>query len=150
MDKIEAGKIVNTHGVRGDVKIEVWLDSPEFLKTFKRVFIGDREYKFSGSTIAHLGGVDDMNAAMALKGSVISVAREDAHLPEGTYFIQEILGSTVVDEDGNVLGTLDDVMENPASPIYVIGSRLIPAVPEFIKAVDPEKKLITVHLIEGL
>ena len=158
-DHIEAGRIVNTHGVAGDVKIEVWLDSPEFLKSFRRVFIDGREIKILSAGVhksfllAKLEGIDDVNAAMSLKGKILSIAREDARLPKGAFFIQDILGACVVDENGTELGRLADVMEAPAQRIYVVkGERehLIPAVPEFILSTDVEAGIITVRLIEGM
>jgi 16S rRNA processing protein RimM len=156
---IEAGKIVNTHGVAGEVKIEVWLDSPAFMKRFPRLFVGEREYPVVSARVqksfllCRLAGVEDVNAAMPLKGRVVFVAREDAKLPQGTYFLQDILGARVVDEEGREIGVLEDVLERPASNIYVVrGERehLIPAVPEFIRATDAENGVITVHLIEGM
>ena len=156
---IEAGRIVNTHGVAGEVKIEVWLDSPQFLRRCGRVFLDGTERKIlSGKVqkhflIAKLEGVEDVNAAMALKGRGVSIARADAPLPRGAYFIQDILGASVVDEQGNEIGKLTDVLERPASNIYVVQGEtehLIPAVPEFILSTDAEKGVITVHLIEGM
>ena len=83
----------------------------------------------------------------------MQIAREDAPLPRGAYFIQDILGASVVDETGNEIGRLTDVLERPASNIYVVRGEtehLIPAVPEFILSTDAEKGVITVHLIEGM
>ena len=163
MDKkafIEAGRIINTHGVQGEVKIEVWLDSPQFFKSFRRVTIeGGRELRVLSArvhkdfVIARLEGVEDVNAAMALKNKTLSVRREDARLPAGAFFLQDILGAQVLDEDGNSVGELVDVLETPASRVYVVrGERehLIPAVPEFIKQTDPDAGVVTVHLIEGM
>ena len=156
---IEAGKIVNTHGVAGEVKIEVWLDSAAYMKRFKRLFLGQRELEVESARVqkdfllCKLRGVDDVNAAMSLKGRTVSIAREDAKLPQGGYFIQDILGAKVVDEEGNEVGTLVDVLERPASQIYVVqgeSEHLIPAVPAFIRSTDAEKGIITVHMIEGL
>lgn len=156
---IEAGRIVNTHGVRGEVKIEVWLDSAEFLRSFKRVFIGEREMKIESSfvhkgfLIARLAGVEDVNAAMALKGREINILREDAKLPEGAFFISDIIGAAVVTEEGEEIGKLVEVLERPASNVYVVKGgteHLIPAVPEFIMSTDAEKGIITVRLIEGM
>lgn len=156
---IEAGQIVNTHGIRGEVKIEVWLDSPEFLKRFKRVYIDGREVKLlsgkvhKGFLIAELEGISDVNAAMAMKGKKLSIARADARLPKGAYFIQDIIGAEVVDTDGNSVGRLVEVMESPASNIYIVRGEtehLIPAVPEFIMSTDAEAGIITVRLIEGM
>ncbi len=156
---IEAGKIVNTHGVAGEVKIEVWLDSPQLLRRFPRVFINGAEKKLlSGRAqksflIAKLEGVDDVNAAMTLKGKTITVDRGDVRLPRGTFFVQDILGASVVDENGAEIGRLTDVLERPAHNIYVVQGEqehLIPAVPEFILKTDAEAGVITVHLIEGM
>ena len=157
---IEAGRIVNTHGVQGEVKIEVWLDSPKFFKSFKRLYTaGGQELKVLSArthkdfVIAKLEGVEDVNAAMALKNKVLSIRRSDAALPHGAFFLQDILGAKVVDEDGHEIGVLQDVMETPASNIYVVRGEtehLIPAVPELIKKTDAEAGIITVHLIEGM
>ena len=156
---IEAGRIVNTHGVAGEVKIEVWLDSPQFLKSFKRCFIDRREVKLlsarvhKGFLIVKLEGVEDVYAAMALKGRTVFIDRADARLPKGAFFLQDIIGASVVDESGSEIGKLVDVMETPASNVYVVkGERehLIPAVPEFILSTDADNGIITVHLIEGM
>ncbi len=156
---VPAGRIVNTHGVQGEVKIEVWLDSPKFMKKFKRLFVGEKEFEIlsgkehKGFFIARLKGVDDINAAMPLKGKDVQVLKEDAKLPKGSFFIQDILGAKVTDEDGNPIGVLKDVMETPASLIYVVQGdteHLIPAVPEFIKETDAENGIIKVRLIEGM
>ena len=157
---IEAGRIVNTHGVQGEVKIEVWLDSPKFFKSFKRLYTaGGQELKVLSArthkdfVIVKLAGVEDVNAAMALKNKVVSIRRSDAALPHGAFFLQDILGAKVVDEDGREIGVLEDVMETPASNIYVVKGEtehLIPAVPEFIRKTDAEAGIVTVHLIEGM
>lgn len=156
---IEAGRIVNTHGVAGEVKIEVWLDSPQFLKRCGRIFLDGAERKILSARaqksflLAKLEGVEDLNAAMALKGRTAHIAREDAPLPRGGYFIQDILGASVVDEQGNEIGKLTDVLERPASNIYVVQGEtehLIPAVPAFILNTDAEKGIVTVRLIEGM
>lgn len=162
MDKqqyIEAGRIVNTHGVNGEVKIEVWLDSPQFMKKCGRIFVGGnpvrilsgREHK--GFLLARLEGVDDVNAAMCLKGKNVFIDRSDAKLPKGAFFLQDIIGASVVDEQGREVGRLAEIMETPASMIYVVrgeAEHLIPAVPEFILNTDAEAGVITVHMIEGM
>ena len=158
-DFLEAGKIVNTHGVRGEVRITPWADSADFLRRFRVFYIDGTPYRVLRSRvhksqlIAALEGVEDVNAAMALKNKVVSIRRSDAALPHGAFFLQDILGAKVVDEDGREIGVLEDVMETPASNIYVVKGEtehLIPAVPEFIKKTDAEAGVITVHLIEGM
>ena len=90
---------------------------------------------------------------MALKGKTVTVDREDVRLPKGRFFVQDILGARVVDERGNEIGRLVDVLERPAQNIYVVQGEtehLIPAVPAFILNPDAEAVVITVHMIEGL
>ena len=157
---IEAGRVVNTHGVQGEVKIEVWLDSPQFLKSFRRLvldsgeelkLLGARTHK--GFVVARLEGVEDVNAAMRLKGKTVSVRREDAALPKGAFFLQDILGAAVQDEEGRAIGTLAEIMETPANRVYVVKGEtehLIPAVPAFILKTDADAGVIVARLIEGM
>lgn len=156
---IEAGEIVNTHGVRGEVKILPWTDSAEFLAAFRTLYIDGRPVKVRSSRVhkqtvlASLEGVEGVNAAMRLKGRRVFIDRADAKLPEGGYFIQDIIGAEVVTEDGESIGKLAEVMDAPASMIYVVRGereRLIPAVPEFILKTDADTGIITVRLIEGM
>ena len=158
-DFLEAGRIVNTHGVRGEVKIQPWADSPEFLLGFRTLYLGETPLQVRAArvhknmVIAALEGVADVNAAMALKGRVVSIRRTDAKLPAGEFFIQDILGAEVRTESGETLGRLADVLDLPGGNVYVVrGEReiLIPAVPEFVLETDPEAGVITVRLIEGM
>ena len=158
---IEAGRITNTHGIRGEVKIEVWLDSPAALASYPRVFVDGREIRLLAArpqnrfAVAELEGVADVNDAMKLKGKTVYIAREDAMLPPGGYFLQDLLEARVVREDGSEVGVLTEILERPASDVYVVkapGGReiLIPAVPAFIRGVDAEHGVVTVHLLEGM
>ena len=156
---VEAGKIVNTHGIAGELKIEVWLDSPAFFKRFKRLFIEGREYRIAGGRvhkdffIAKLEGIDDINAAMPFKEKTVSVSSGDAGLGRGDFFLQDLIGAEVIDEKQGNIGRLREIMEAPASMVYIVeGSQehLIPAVPEFILSQDPEEGIIRVRLIEGM
>ena len=158
---IEAGRITNTHGVRGEVKIEVWLDSPDDLKHYRRVFIDGQERRLLSArpqnrfAIAKLEDVDDVNAAMPLKGKTVYIAREDAPLPPGGYFLQDLLDARVVLEDGSPVGVLTEIVERPANNVYVVTDPegkeiLIPAVPAFILRADAEEGVVTVRLLEGM
>ena len=158
---IEAGRITNTHGVHGEVKIEVWLDSPASLVAFKRIFIDGEEKKFLSArpqnrfVIAALDGITDVNEAMKLKGKTAYIAREDAQLPPGGYFLQDLLEADVVLEDGSKVGILTEILERPASNVYVVKAPdgreiLIPAVPAFILKADADQGLVTVRLLEGM
>lgn len=156
---LEAGKIVNTHGVKGEVKIQPWASYPEFLLEQKRLYINEQPVKIlegrvhKGSVIALLEGVGDINAAMSLKGRLVFIKRSEVKLDEGEFFIQDIIGASVKTEDGTVLGSLAEVMERPGGSIYrVEGDReiLIPVVPEFVLKTDAEGGEIIVRLIEGM
>ena len=156
---LEAGQIVNTHGVRGEVRIRPWADEAAFLTRFRRFYMDGAEVTVrscrvhKGMCIASLAGVDDVNAAMALKGKIIFIDREDAHLPAGTVFLQDIIGAKCVDEAGHELGVIDDVISEPAASVLVIrGEReiLIPDVPAFVLKKDADNGVVTVRLIDGM
>lgn len=156
---LEAGRIVNTHGIRGEVKIEPWADSPEFLRRFKTIYIEGSPVKVlrarvqKNMLIAQLEGCEDIHAAMRLKNRVIFINRDDAALPEGGFFLADLIGASVVEESGRELGRLAEVLDLPAGNVYVVrGERehMIPAVPEFILHTDVDKGVVTVRLIEGM
>ncbi|MEG1164852.1 MAG: ribosome maturation factor RimM [Oscillospiraceae bacterium] len=156
---LEAGKIVNTHGIKGEVKIQPWVDNVDFLKKFELLYIDGKPYKLLAGRehkqclIATLEGVSDVNAAMVLKNKTVYIDRADAKLPEGTFFLRDLVGASVCDESGAELGKLSEVLELPSGNVYVVsGEReiLIPAVPEFILKTDVSAGLITVRLIDGM
>ena len=161
---LECGKIINTHGVRGGVKVESWCDSPDILAALKKIFILNgsehKAYKvkrasiFKQNVLFELDGINDIDEAMKLKGVVIFADRNDIAIDEDAFFIADIIGLPVIDiSTGDKIGTLLDVLNLGASDLYEIktesGNKLIPAVPEFIKEIDLEKGLF-VSLIEGM
>ena len=158
---IEAGRIPSTHGVHGEVKIEVWLDTPEDLKHYRRIFIDGQERKLlsvrqqNRFVIVKLHQIDDINTAQPLKGKTVYIAREDAPLPPGGYFLQDLLDAKVVLEDGSPVGVLTEILERPANNVYVVTDPdgkeiLIPVVPAFIIRADAENGIVTVRLLEGM
>ncbi|MBR3587885.1 MAG: 16S rRNA processing protein RimM [Oscillospiraceae bacterium] len=158
---IEAGRITSTHGVHGEVKIEVWLDTPEDLKHYRRIFIDGQKKKLlsvrqqNRFVIVKLHQIDDINAAQPLKGKTVFIAREDAPLPPGGYFLQDLLDAKVVLEDGSPVGVLTEILERPANNVYVVTDPdgkeiLIPVVPAFIIRADAENGIVTVRLLEGM
>ncbi len=161
---IECGKIINTHGCHGGLKLESWCDSPEVLADFKRIFIKKNadfvEYKVKKSAIFKqfvlfdLAGISDMDAALALKGTVIYADREDFALEEGEYFIADIIGIEIRDADTDaLLGTLSEIINRGAQDIYVVktdkGDVMIPVVDEFVIRVEVGKA-IYVRPIPGM
>lgn len=156
---LEAGKIINTFGVRGEVKLDPWCDSAEFLKPLKTLYIdgapravaSSRVHK--GMLIVRFADVEDVNGAMLLKNKIVYFARSDVHLPKGRHFVTDLLGAVVVDEQGAEIGKLTEVLDMPAGQVYVVQGETehtIPAVPEFILDIDADEKTIRVHLIEGM
>lgn len=157
---LETGRIVNTHGVRGELKIQPWADSPEFLLGFDAFYIDGKPMRVLSSrvhkscVIVSLEGVDDVNEAMRYKGKTVYIDRADAQLPPGGYFIQDILGAKVVTEDGQEVGLLKEVLDLPGNDVYVVQGPereiLIPVVPEFVLNTDTAAGVITVRMMEGL
>lgn len=156
---LEAGKIINTFGVRGEVKLDPWCDSAKFLKPLKTLYIdgapravaSSRVHK--GMLIIRFADVEDVNGAMLLKNKIVYFARSDVHLPKGRHFVADLLGAVVVDEQGAEIGKLTEVLDMPAGQVYVVQGETehtIPAVPEFILDIDADEKTIRVHLIEGM
>lgn len=161
---LECAIIINTHGVRGDVKLESLCDSPEVLADLKRVFVLEngkyREIKVTHTSIfkqfvlATLEGVTDMDQAAAMKGTTLYASRDDFELDEGDYFIADLIGLPIIDVDnGKTYGTVKEVINRGASDIYVVktpnGERMMPAVEEFVKKVDLDKGIF-VKTIPGL
>ena len=158
---LEAGEIVNTHGIQGEVKIVPWCDTPEFLCGFDTLYIDGAPVKVraarahKGNVLARLEGVDDVNAAMRLKNKVVSIDRTGVELPDGRHFIADLIGLTVLDDDtGAELGTIAEVLTPPAHEVYVVRGRgkeyLIPAVDAFLRGTNVEEGWVRVHLIEGM
>lgn len=158
---LEAGKIVNTHGIAGEVKIMPWADDPDFLLDFDTLYIDGRPVELRGARVhkncvlAKLAGVNDINEAMKLKDKVVCIDREDVELEEGAFFLADIMGLEVRDADsGEVLGHIADILTPPASNVYVVrggkAEHMIPAVPEFVVETNVDGGYLRVRLIEGM
>ena len=158
---IPVGQIVNAHGIRGEVKLNPMGFDPEFLADFDVLYIGGKRVEVKSARVHKsvvlltLPGVEDMDAALALKGKAVTIRRDDVEVPEGYYFDEEIEGLTVIDcATEEVIGKVKRVLTYPAHKIYEVkGEReyLIPAVPQvFIESVDLDSEIIRVHLMKGL
>ena len=158
---LEAGQIVNTHGIRGEVKIVSWCDSPEFLCDFDVLYMDGKPVEVEqarphkGNVIAKLAGVNDVNAAMCLKEKIVYIDRDEVELPEGRHFLADLYGLEVRDaETGEVLGTIHDVLTPPANEVYVVkgGAKeyMIPAVDEFLAETNIDEGYVRIRLIEGM
>ena len=153
---IEAGEIVTTHGVRGEVKVNPFVDSAAFLAPYTRVRIAGRTYPVvscrvqKSCALLRLAGVDSLEAAQALRGKTVEIFRAD--VPEGVVFACELLGMQVYSGDTPV-GQITDVLDYPGNSVYVVtGQReyFLPAVKEFILSIDLEGNRMQVRLLEGM
>lgn len=159
---LEAGKIVTTHGIRGEVKIMPYTDSPELLCEFDRLFIGkdkaeiyiDRARVAKNMVIAKIEGIDTVEAAEKYRNKVLFMHRDDLELDEDTYFIQDLIDMKVQDADsGFVYGKITDVLQNGANDVYVIkGDReyLVPAIPDVVISTDIDSNIMQIRPLEGL
>ena len=153
---IEAGEIVSTHGIKGEVKVLPWVDSPDILCEFDRCRCGGKEYKIlqcriqKTCNLVKLQGVDTMEDAQAMRGKVIELYRED--IDDEVIFAAELIGVDVF-ADGQSIGKIVEVLDYPGNSVYVVRGAyeyMIPAVSHFILSTDLEKNEMQVKLIEGM
>ena len=153
---IDAGEIVTTHGVKGEVKVLPWLDSPDMLCEFERCRIDGKEYTIDTCRIqktcnlVKLSGVDTMEAAQAMRGKVLQLYRED--IDADVIFAAELIGVEVFCEGKN-MGKITEVLDYPGNSVYVVkgeGEYMIPAVKEYVKAIDVDAGTMEILLIEGM
>ena len=165
-DRLRVGVITSPHGIHGEVKIFPTTDDPQRFKKLKKVIIDThKEQKemeiggikfFKNLVIATLSGIEDRTQAEKYRSADILIEREDAlPLGEDEYYICDILGFTVTNDDGTVLGTLEDVLTSCANDVYVVKREngkeiLIPSTKECVLSTDLNSKNIVVHLLKGM
>ena len=158
---LEAGKIVNTHGIKGEVKIMPYTDFPELLCEFDRLFLDKKEIFIERSrvaknmVIAKIEGIDTPEQAEKLRNKILYMHHDDLELDDDTYFIQDLIGIEVKDVDtGFVYGKITDVMQTSANDVYVIRGNdkeyLVPAIADVVISTDIENNLLTIRPLEGL
>ena len=160
---LEIGKIVGTHGVRGMVRIQPWSDDGEFLTQFKTFYIDNGKAKteivkiapHGNVVIAQIKGVDSIEDAEKLRNKILYIKRDDAKLPEGRYFVSEIIGAQVFDADSDaLLGTLSEVSPTGANDVWHVknGDReyLVPAIPSVIVDVDINTDKVVIRPLKGI
>ena len=154
---LETGEIVTTHGIKGEVKVYPWADSPEVLLEFSEFRIGGVMYEVEKSRVQKncvllkLKGVDTVEQAMTLKGKVVEFDRSDIELEDG-YFIVDLMGLKVFAGEEEI-GKIKDIIQNPGNDVWLVKgekSYMIPSVPAFIKEVNIEEGYARVELIEGM
>ena len=160
LETIKIGRIVNAHGIRGEVRVQPINQDPQFLTHFKTFYLDGQPLRPTANhvhknvVLMKFPGVDDMNAALAMKEKVLYIRREDAPLEEGECFDEELLDMEVYNwETGALLGRITRVDAYPASDVYTVKGEkeyLIPAVPAFVEKVVLAEGRVKVHLIEGM
>lgn len=162
MDKIIIGQVVNVVGLKGEVKVYHYSDYKERFEELTKVFLEDTPYEIDSVRyvkeiiILKLHGIDNRSQAENYKGKNIYIDKEDLRvLPEDTYHIFELIGLSVVEENGKFLGTVSNVIKNSAQDLFEVESEnlskfLIPSVNEFVLNIDMKSRTMTVRLIEGL
>lgn len=162
----EVGQIVNTFGIKGQLKVKPFTDDMERFEELKTIYICKKnemkkveieDVKYNKQCVLlKVKGIEDLTEAEKYKGLFLKIDRKDAKkLPKDTYFIADILGLEVYTDEGELLGKVDDIFPTGANDVYVVKSELgkqilLPSIPEVIKEIDLEKGKVIVHLIEGL
>ena len=163
MNLLQVGEIVNTHGLRGEVKIVPWTDSPDVFEDIKHIYLSNGNIltvmgvKYQkNNIIVKFAEIFDIDDAMKYKGQVISADRSElGELPDGAYYIADLIGMNVVTDNGEEIGTVSDVIQTGANDIYEVKRKgekplLIPVIPDVVLDVNLESSVITVHLMDGL
>lgn len=163
-DYLEIGKITGTHGIRGEMRVQPWCDTPDFMKKFKTLYLdkkGEKPLKVSCRPNGHMvimkaQGIDTIEEASKYREKVLFMKRSEAKLPEGSYFIQELIDCRVIDADDEsiVYGTLTDVSETGANDVWHItnekGEYLIPAIPPVVIDTDVAAGIIKIRPLKGI
>jgi 16S rRNA processing protein RimM len=160
------GRIVRAHGVRGEVSVSIMTDFPERFEQSEWLYIGN-EYEadvyqlkshrwHKQNVLLSFAGITDRNKAEQLIGQFVQIPVEDAvALPEGSYYLYQIIGLQAVTTDGMPLGVVTEVIETNANDVYVVKKDegkdiLLPAIPDVIRSIDLDQGTMTVELIDGL
>ncbi|MDZ7722778.1 MAG: ribosome maturation factor RimM [candidate division KSB1 bacterium] len=160
------GKIVKPHGIRGGLKVFPITEDRDRFKQLESIYLGDENLPETSYTVeqvsytpkhlvVYLKGINNRNDAEALKDAYLYVSEEQAlELPEGSFYYYELVGMSVQDQDGKILGLVNDVVDYPAHRMFVVDidgrDVLIPDVQDIVKKIDAQKRMISIHVIEGL
>ena len=160
-DFLEIGQIVNTFGIKGEVKVNLYTEDISNFKTKSKVYVNDKEMQVENSRlqknmlILKLKGIDNMTDAESLRGSIVKVNRSQKELPAGAYYIADLVGLDVYTDEGNLLGKIVDIYNTGANDIYTVKTLegkevLLPAIKDVLKQVDLQNEKVIVHILKGL
>lgn len=160
---LEIGKVVSTHGLRGELRVDPWCDSPQFLCQFKTLYLKKGETKLSVSSRPHktiaivkAKGIDTIEEAEKLRGRVLYINRSDARLAPGEYFIQDLMGLDVIDIDTSKnYGKITDVLKTGANDVYQVTDEkkkdyLIPVIDDVVKEIDINGGKVLIKPLKGI
>ena len=160
---LEIGQIVNTHGLKGEVKVMPWCDSPEFMCAFKKLYLkkGDTVDVINARVqknmvIMKIKGVDHIEQADVLRNTVLYMDRNDIQLDDDVFFWQDILNCTVIDADtGKEYGKITDIIETGANDVYQITDKdgknyLIPVIDDVVVSTDTDSEVVTIRPLKGI
>lgn len=160
---LEIGKVVSTHGLRGELRVDPWCDSPQFLCQFKTLYLKKGETKLSVSSRPHktiaivkAKGIDTIEEAEKLRGMVLYINRSDARLAPGEYFIQDLMGLDVIDIDtSKSYGKITDVLKTGANDVYQVTDEkkkdyLIPVIDDVVKEIDINGGKVLIKPLKGI
>ena len=161
---LEIGKIVAVQGLKGEVRVEPWCDSGEFLYEFDTLYFdkGAKPVEITKSrvqkniVVMKIAGIDTPEQAQNVRNKILYMDRNDVELEKGSYFVQDLIGLEVTDNDsGESYGKLCEVSFTGANDVYHIKGadgtvRLIPAIPDVVISTDIEKGIMKIHVLEGL
>lgn len=160
---LEVGKIVGTHGIRGEMRVECWANSPDFLKTFKTLYLDEGKTAIAVSCRPHKNialmtakGVGSIEEADKLRGRILYIDRKDVRLDEGEHFVQDIIGLKVTDADnGTVYGVVRDVLKTGSNDVYEMKAEdgrlfYIPVIPDILDRFDFDEGAVYIHPMKGL
>lgn len=160
-DFFAAGKIVSTHGIKGEVKLFSYCDSAEFVLKIKVLYLDNmpivpkNKRVHKNLLLFSIEGYDSIDSAIGLIGKELYFKKSDVSLPPGVYFISDLVGLEVFDLRTNrKIGKITEVLIKPANNVYVVSDGkqeyMIPEVDDFIEAMDVKKGVLTIRSIEGM
>jgi 16S rRNA processing protein RimM len=160
---LEVGKIVGTHGVRGELRVNPWSDTPDFLSYFKTLYFDEGKEKLSVKCRPHknivlmtVKGIDNIEKAEKLRGKILYINRDDIKLPDGKNFIQDLIGCKVVDFDENSVeyGEISDVFKTGANDVYTVTKNgrdyLVPVIDSVVIEKNVDEGIIYIRPMKGL
>ena len=163
---LEIGQIVSTHGIKGEVRLNPWCDSPEFVKKFKNLYRdekGNNSFKIvscrphGNVAVLKIEGVDTVEEAQKLRNTILYMKRDDINLPEGKWFVSELIGCAVLDYDDNNIcyGKIKDIESYTANDVWYIETPdgkevLIPAIKDVVIKCDVANDVAFIRPLRGL